>query len=65
VWPGLRRCETEIVAMVTSMLHGDPATCAGSMTSGGTESILLAIKAYRDQVFAGFFFSPRFAISHG
>jgi glutamate/tyrosine decarboxylase-like PLP-dependent enzyme len=38
--------------MVTSMLHGDPATCAGSMTSGGTESILLAIKAYRDQVFA-------------
>jgi glutamate/tyrosine decarboxylase-like PLP-dependent enzyme len=33
--------------MTASMFGGSSETC-GSMTSGGTESILLAIKAYRD-----------------
>jgi len=34
--------------MTASMLHGD-ADVVGSVTSGGTESILCAIKAYRDR----------------
>ncbi len=43
----LRRLESEVVAMTASMLHG-PDGVVGSMTSGGTESILLAVKTYRD-----------------
>ena len=34
--------------MASSMLHGD-SDVVGSMTSGGTESILMAMKAYRDR----------------
>lgn len=48
VFPSLRRFETETVAMVADMLHGD-GHCVGSVTSGGTESILTAIKTYRDR----------------
>jgi sphinganine-1-phosphate aldolase len=44
----VRKFEAEIVAMVVSMLHGggDVGAC-GSLTSGGSESILMAVKAYR------------------
>lgn len=48
VFPSLRKFETEIVAMVADMLHGD-RQCVGSVTSGGTESILTAVKTYRDR----------------
>ena len=34
--------------MAADMLHGD-ANVVGSVTSGGTESILCAIKTYRDR----------------
>jgi sphinganine-1-phosphate aldolase len=48
VFPSLRKFETEIVAMVADMLHGN-RQCVGSVTSGGTESILTAVKTYRDR----------------
>ncbi len=48
VFPSLRQFEVETVAMVASMLHGDGAV-VGSVTSGGTESILMAVKTYRDR----------------
>lgn len=44
----LKRMETEVVRMTAGMLNGD-ADCVGTMTSGGTESILLAVKAARDR----------------
>lgn len=44
----LRNLEVEVVAMTASMFHGDPCTCVGNVTSGGTESLLLAVKTYRD-----------------
>lgn len=44
----LRRMEAEVVRMAAAMLHGGPET-VGTMTSGGTESILLAVKAARDR----------------
>ena len=47
VWPSLVKLESEVVAMCASMLHGD-RNVRGSVTMGGTESILLAMKAYRD-----------------
>ena len=44
----LKRMESEVVRMTAGMLHaGDDAV--GSMTSGGTESILLAAKTYRER----------------
>ena len=48
VFPSLRRFETEIVSMVANMLHGNSAV-VGNVTSGGTESILMAVKTYRDR----------------
>ncbi|KAJ3046008.1 hypothetical protein HDV00_003756 [Rhizophlyctis rosea] len=47
VFPGIRKMEAEIVAMVLSMYNAPPGAC-GSVTSGGTESLLMAVKTYRD-----------------
>jgi glutamate/tyrosine decarboxylase-like PLP-dependent enzyme len=46
IWPSMVKFESEIVSMVSHLLSGKK-TC-GCVTSGGTESILLAVKAYRD-----------------
>ncbi len=43
----LKEMETEIVQMTAGMLNGSPST-VGTVTSGGTESILLAVKAARE-----------------
>jgi sphinganine-1-phosphate aldolase len=50
LWPSAAKFEAEIVAMAANMLGAgkvDDEIC-GTVTSGGTESILLAVKAYRD-----------------
>ncbi|XP_032792755.1 sphingosine-1-phosphate lyase isoform X1 [Daphnia magna] len=47
VFPGIRKMEAEIVQMAIDMFHGGSDAC-GTMTSGGSESLLLAVKAYRD-----------------
>jgi sphinganine-1-phosphate aldolase len=47
VFPSIRRMEEEVIAMVLSNLNGNQG--AGHMTSGGTESIFLAVKAARDR----------------
>ncbi|KAM4851827.1 LOW QUALITY PROTEIN: sphingosine-1-phosphate lyase 1-like [Thomomys bottae] len=47
VFPGLRKLEAEVVRMSCSLFNGGP-DCCGCVTSGGTESILMACKAYRD-----------------
>jgi sphinganine-1-phosphate aldolase len=46
-FPSLRRMETEVIAMTSAMLHA-PEGSAGTMTSGGSESLLLAVKTARD-----------------
>jgi sphinganine-1-phosphate aldolase len=45
-FPSLRTMQADVVAMVADLLHGGK-DAAGFMTSGGTESILLAVKAAR------------------
>lgn len=45
-FPSLARLERESVDMVAGLLHGVPG--AGGMTSGGTESILVAVSVARD-----------------
>jgi sphinganine-1-phosphate aldolase len=46
-FPSLVRFENEVVAMAVGHLRGD-ADVVGNFTSGGTESILLAVKSARD-----------------
>lgn len=56
VWPSISKYEAEIVSMTAKMLGAgridDEANSTneicGTVTSGGTESILLAMKTYRD-----------------
>ena len=55
LWPSAVKYEAEIVAMTADMLNADEAQrlhpgtkVCGAVTSGGTESILMAMKAYRD-----------------
>tara|TARA_R110002096_G_scaffold143328_5_gene299419 strand:- start:71372 stop:72820 length:1449 start_codon:yes stop_codon:yes gene_type:complete len=45
--PSLTQLEAEVVSMTADLLHGDDKV-RGSITSGGTESILLAVKSARD-----------------
>jgi len=45
-FPSLRRLESEVLRMSAALFHG--ATAAGSLTSGGSESILMAVKTARD-----------------
>jgi len=47
VFPGVRKFENDIIRMTINMLGGDD-DCVGVCTTGGTESILMTVKAYRD-----------------
>ncbi len=51
VWPSISKYEAEIVAMTAAMLGGEASgdDICGTLSSGGTESIMLAMKTYRDQ----------------
>lgn len=47
LWPSIQKFEREILAMTLAMLNGGD-DAVGLVTSGGTESILLAILSYRE-----------------
>jgi glutamate/tyrosine decarboxylase-like PLP-dependent enzyme len=46
-FPSLQTMECEVVSIAASLFHGDDEV-AGTMTSGGTESIMMAIKTARE-----------------
>lgn len=46
-YPSLLRLENEVVAMTANLLNSPPGV-VGNFTSGGTESLILAVKAARD-----------------
>ncbi len=52
LWPSVVKYEAEVVSMTAQMLGAahvsDPDEVCGTVTSGGTESIMLAMKTYRD-----------------
>lgn len=53
IWPSATKYESEIVAMTAAMFNApetdDPdQRVVGSVTSGGTESLILAMRTYRD-----------------
>ena len=47
-FPSLRQMEVDVVAMTAGLLHA-PQAAGGCMTSGGTESIIMAVKAARNR----------------
>lgn len=50
LWPSMAKYEAEIVSMTAQLLGGKQvSSVCGTVSSGGTESILLAMKTYRDQ----------------
>jgi sphinganine-1-phosphate aldolase len=67
-FPALQGFHDDIIAMAATMFHGSDET-VGTVTAGGTESILLALKAARDRmpdvihpkVIAPFSIHPAFA----
>ncbi len=46
-FPSLGKIQSEVVGITADLLHGE--TAAGFLTSGGTESILMAVKAARER----------------
>ena len=46
-FPSLLQMENEVISMCVSHVDGDEQ-CVGNFTSGGTESILMAVKTARD-----------------
>jgi glutamate/tyrosine decarboxylase-like PLP-dependent enzyme len=49
-FPSTLKLENDVIAMMASLLHGKEGS-AGTFTTGGTESIILAMKAARDRFF--------------
>ncbi len=47
-FPSLKKFESEVVSIAANLLGGGESA-AGAMTSGGSESIMMAVKTYRDQ----------------
>lgn len=47
VFPGICKMEAEVIRMTATLFNGSAKSC-GTMTTGGTESIMMACKAYRD-----------------
>ncbi len=47
-FPSLRQMEIDVVSMTRDLLHA-PEDAGGCMTSGGTESIIMAMKAARER----------------
>ncbi|MEX2247619.1 MAG: aspartate aminotransferase family protein [Dehalococcoidia bacterium] len=48
VFPSLREMQRDVIAIAADLLHGGE-DCGGAMTSGGTESIFMAVKTARDK----------------
>ena len=51
IFPSVRKMEAEVVSMTANLFRGPSPLPppVGTMTSGGTESIFLAMKSYREQ----------------
>jgi len=48
LFPSLMQFEKDVLSFAATHLGGDPESTVGSFTSGGTESVLLAVKTARD-----------------
>lgn len=63
IFPSIVKMERDIIEWTKLLLNGNDE-CCGSITSGGTESILMACKAYRDRGIMNGIKNPEMIISH-
>ncbi|XP_059049718.1 sphingosine-1-phosphate lyase [Achroia grisella] len=61
VFPGINKMEAEIVRMAINLFHGD-SDCCGTVTTGGTESIIMACKAFRDLAYSKGIKNPQIVV---
>jgi sphinganine-1-phosphate aldolase len=59
--PALRQMDSEVVQMVINLYNGPGGSC-GCNTTGGTESIIVAMKSYRDQGIARGIVEPNIVV---
>lgn len=62
LWPSIARYEAEIIAMAGDLMNAPGDETFGCVTSGGTESILLAMKTYRDRARAKGIVNPNIIV---
>lgn len=62
LFPSIRKMENELISFMIDLFNGDENTC-GTFTSGGTESILLACKTYRDYGYSKGIYNPEIIVS--
>ena len=48
LWPSVTKYEAEVLSMAADLVNGGDVGVCGTMTSGGTESIFMAIKTHRE-----------------
>ncbi|XP_061710753.1 sphingosine-1-phosphate lyase [Cydia pomonella] len=61
VFPGINKMEAEVVRMAANLFHGDDE-CCGTVTTGGTESIIMACKAFRDLAYSKGITNPQIVV---
>lgn len=61
VFPGINKMEAEVVRMTINLFHGDDE-CCGTVTTGGTESIIMACKAFRDLAYSKGISNPQMVL---
>ncbi|XP_073943316.1 sphingosine-1-phosphate lyase [Choristoneura fumiferana] len=61
VFPGVNKMEAEVVRMAANLFHGDE-DCCGTVTTGGTESIMMACKAFRDLAYSKGISNPQMVL---
>ncbi|KAL0833011.1 hypothetical protein ABMA28_001131 [Loxostege sticticalis] len=61
VFPGINKMEAEIVRMAINLFNGDDE-CCGTVTTGGTESIMMACKAFRDLAYSKGISNPQIVV---
>ncbi|CAH0605725.1 unnamed protein product [Chrysodeixis includens] len=61
VFPGINKMEAEVVRMAINLFHGDD-DCCGTVTTGGTESIIMACKAFRDLAYSKGITNPQIVV---
>jgi len=58
VWPSVNQYEAEVISMTANLLNGNDEGVVGTTSSGGTESIILAVRAHKG------YYCKRLGITH-
>ena len=48
IWPSVSQCEAEVISMTANLLNGGDSNVVGATSSGGTESLVLAMRSAKE-----------------